>query len=126
LATASVAHVDHLFQAVRSSRLRRSAGALAIVLALFSYTFIVLAGRTLPPDATFAKAVAFNYPTLQIGDKTLRLAVGSRIYDANNRILMPVSAPAQANVVYKTDMNGEVSLVWILTDEETQAYVDRQ
>lgn len=118
--------MTYLFRVVSLILLRRRAGALALVLALFSCASIALAARTLPPDAKFAKAVAFKYPILKVGDKTLRLAVGSRIYDANNRILMPASAPAKANVVYKTDINGEVSLVWILTDQETQVYANKR
>ena len=125
-ATTSLAHVDHLFHAVASSLPRRLAVALALVLALFSCASVALAARTLPPDAQFAKAATFKYPTIKVGDKTLRLAVGSRIYDQHNRILMPASAPAKANVVYKTDMNGEVALVWILTDQESQAYANKK
>ena len=118
--------MDHVFQAVPSKLVHRLAAACALGLGLlFLCPSIVPAARTFPRDATFAKAAIFDYPALLVGSKTLRLAVGSRIYDQNNRILTPVSTPATANVLYKTDSNGEVFKVWILTDQETQAFVKK-
>jgi hypothetical protein len=117
--------MDHLFDAKAARLLRRLAAAWAVGLTLSVCASAVAAARTFPPDATFAKAAIFDYPFLQMGSKTLRLAVGSRIYDQNNRILVPASAPATANVLYKTDSNGEIFKVWILTDQETQAFVKK-
>jgi hypothetical protein len=114
--------MDHLFQAIPLRLLRRLAAAWAVGLALFVCASIVAAARTFPQDATFAKAAIFDYPFLQMGSKTLRLAVGSRIYDQHNRSLVPASAPATANVLYKTDSNGEIFRVWILTDQETEVF----
>jgi hypothetical protein len=117
--------MDRLFEVIPSTLLRRLTAAWAVGLALFVCASVVAAARTFPPDATFAKAASFDYPFLQMGSKTLRLSVGSRIYDENNRILVPASAPATANVLYKTDSNGEIFKVWILTDQETQAFVKK-
>jgi hypothetical protein len=117
--------MDHLFEAIPSTPLQRLAAAWAVGLTLFVWTTVVPAARTFPPDVTFAKGAIFDYPFLQMGSKTLRLAVGSRIYDQNNRILVPASAPAAANVLYKTDSNGEIFKVWILTDQETQAFIKK-
>jgi hypothetical protein len=111
-----------LFQAIPSRLLQRLAAAWVVGLALFVCASNVAAARTFPKDATFAKAAIFDYPFLQVGSQTLRLAVGSRIYDQNNRSLIPASAPATANVLYKTDSNGEVRQVWILTGQETEVF----
>jgi hypothetical protein len=81
-----------------------------------------MAGRQLPDNARFAKNAGFAYPYVKIGTNQLRLAVGGKIYNQSNLIIVPVSAPPVANVLYKTDMNGEISQIWILTDEETQRY----
>jgi len=83
------------------------------------------AARTLPSDANFASDAEFNYPYFTAGKQTLRLAVGARIYNERNLIIMPATAPAKASVLYKTDFNGQVSRVWILTDEEAKAYSDK-
>jgi len=82
-----------------------------------------MADRQLPTDATLAKSATFNYPTLTANGKTLRISVGSRIYDQNNHIIMPAAVPPKVNVLFKTDMNGDVSRVWIITDHEAAAYV---
>ena len=63
----------------------------------------------------------FNYPFVKLGKQVVRLSVGSRIYNEQNMIIMPVSAPASADVLYKLDMNGEISQIWILTPEESKA-----
>jgi hypothetical protein len=91
-------------------------------MALFA---IAAAARSLPGDAQFAEDAQFSYPYVTAGKQTLRLAVGVRIYSEQNLIIMPAAAPATANVLFKTDINGEVSRVWILSDEETKALQDR-
>lgn len=83
------------------------------------------AARSLPGDAQFAEGAQFSYPYVTAGKQTLRLAVGARIYSEQNLIIMPTAAPAKANVLFKTDINGEVSRVWILSDEETKARQDK-
>jgi len=82
----------------------------------------VVAGRQLPTDAQFTKDAAFAYPNVRVGSDTLRLAVGGRIYNQDNIIIPPNSAPATATVLYKTDFRGEISQIWILTDEEAKGY----
>jgi hypothetical protein len=87
---------------------------------------IVRADRQLPTDAILAKSALFNYPNLTANGKTLHMSVGSRIYDQNNRIILPVAVPPKINVLFKTDMNGEVSKLWILTDQEAAAYAKKK
>src|SRR4249919_3794365 len=99
--------------------------ALTLALALFVYAAVTPAARQLPKDAEFAKAAEFNYPYFKIGKGIFRLAVGSRIYNEQNLIIMPAAAPSKANVLYKTDFNGEISAVWILSDEDAKPYLDR-
>lgn len=97
--------------------------AFALSFALLQPSNESVAARQLPQDATFAKAAKFHYPYFKLAKQTLRLAVGSRIYDRNNLIIMPAAAPATANILFKTDTNGELSEVWILSEEETKPYV---
>ena len=85
----------------------------------------VLAARVLPSDAKFAEDAEFSYPYVTANKQTLRLAVGVRIYNEHNLIVMPATVPPKAKVLLKIDINGDVSRVWILTDDEAKAYQDR-
>jgi hypothetical protein len=95
--------------------------SLAVSLALLG-SVLAFAARTLPADAKFVKGAQFSHPYVQLGKETLRLAVGGKIYNEQNLIIVPAAAPATADVLYKTDTNGQISQIWILTDEESQAY----
>ena len=81
----------------------------------------VEAERQLPEDGKYVKNAQFNYPYVKLGRQILRLAVGSKIYNEDNLIIMPATAPKSANVYYKVDTNGEISQIWILTPEEAKA-----
>ena len=60
---------------------------------------------------------------MKIGDKTLRLAPGGRIFNQQNLIMMPASLQSQtAQIMYTTDMNGDLSRVWLLNAEEAVRY----
>jgi len=84
------------------------------------------AERNLPPDAKYVAKAQFNYPFVKLGKQVVRLSVGSKIYNEQNLIIMPNTAPSQAAVVYKLDINGEISQIWILTPEESKAVSSRK
>jgi hypothetical protein len=107
------------------SVLRRIAAGTALGVALSLGGAVALAERPLPGDAKFAEDAEFSYPYVRANKRTLRLAVGVRIYNERNLIVMPATAPAKANVLFKTDINGDVSRVWILTDDEAKVYQDK-
>ena len=109
-----------------SSAILRSLAIACACLGLWIGAGAVLADRALPPDATLAKNATLTYPNLTANGKTLRIAVGARIYDQKNLIIMPAAAPAKANVLFKTDMNGDVSHVWIITDQEAAVYASKK
>ncbi len=125
-ATIALAYVSHLSRAVPLSALRRMAVGAALGIALSVVAAVASAARTLPGDAKFAEDAEFSYPYVKAGKQTLRLAVGARIYNERNLIIMPATAPAKASVLFKIDINGEISRVWILTDEEAKAYEDNK
>jgi hypothetical protein len=105
--------------------LRRMALGAALSVALGLGGAAAFAARSLPSDATFAQDAEFRYPYVKANKQVLRLAVGARIYNERNLIIMPATVPAKANVLFKTDINGDVSRVWILTDDEAQPYQDK-
>jgi len=106
------------------SSLRHIAAAVTLAVALLAGEGF--AARSLPSDAQFAEDAQFRYPYVKAGKNTLRLAASARIYSEHNLIIMPAAAPTKANVLFKIDINGEVSRVWILTDEEAQAFKEKE
>jgi hypothetical protein len=103
--------------------------ALRRVGVLAAVGFCLLAGpvdaqRQLPQDGKYVKKAQFNYPFVKLGKEILRLAVGGKIYNEQNLIIMPNTAPSTADVFYRVDINGEISQIWILTPEESKAAAD--
>ena len=99
--------------------LRRLSALSAMCTALLAAP-MVDAERQLPHDGKYVKDAQFNYPFVKMGKQVLRLAVGGKIYNEQNLIIMPVSAPGKADVLYRVDLNGEISQIWILTPEESK------
>jgi hypothetical protein len=82
-----------------------------------------MAERNFPQDAKRGEMKAFQYPYMKIGDKTLRMSAGSRIFNEQNFIIMPASLQKQAaQVMFSIDMGGELSEVWLLTAGEAKKY----
>ncbi len=82
-----------------------------------------LAVRSFPQSAQRGELSAHQYPYFTIDKKTRRLAVGGKIYNHQNMIVMPASLSAQkAQVMYAVDMFGELSAMWLLSDEEATHY----
>jgi hypothetical protein len=82
-----------------------------------------LAERNFPQKATRGDMTAFKYPYMKIGDKSLRMSAGSRIFNERNFIIMPASLQKQtAPVMFITDMRGELSEIWLLTAEEAKKH----
>jgi len=82
-----------------------------------------MAERNFPQDAKRGEMKAFRYPYMKIGDKTLHMSAGSRIFNEQNFIIMPSSLQKQAaQVMFSTDIGGELSEVWLLTAEEARRY----
>ncbi len=78
-----------------------------------------ISARNFPEKAVRGEMKSHRYPYMKIGDKTFRLAPGGRIFNQHNLIIMPVSLLSQtAQIMYTTDMNGDLSRVWLLTAEE--------
>lgn len=79
--------------------------------------------REFPADAKRGVLEAHEYPNYRIGKITYRISAGGRIRDQQNRIVMPVSLPAQkADVIYRIDINGQLSAIWLLTSDEIKRF----
>ena len=76
--------------------------------------------RTLPAKAKRATLNGYQNPFVILGNQQLRLAPGAVIYDTNNRTIVPIALPPQADVVFTTDPSGAVSRIYLLTPQEIQ------
>ncbi|MGH8743544.1 MAG: hypothetical protein ACREUY_04620, partial [Burkholderiales bacterium] len=76
------------------------------------------AGRILPPNGVKDELQDSKYPYVLIGGSRFHLAPGSRIFDQNNRIILPNYLPLSATVLYQLDGNGDLINMWLLTPEE--------
>ena len=76
--------------------------------------------RTLPANAKRATLSGYENPFVILGGDQLRLAPGAVIFDTNNRTIVPMSLPAEADVLYTTDLTGSVLRIYLLTPQEQQ------
>jgi hypothetical protein len=91
---------------------------LLTIVATLLFSVSAHAARNFPANAQAGELRGIQHPLVQIGDKVYRLGAGARIYDANNRIVLPVAAPQSGAVVFQLDAQGFLSKVWVLTPEE--------
>jgi hypothetical protein len=97
----------------------------SLLLLIFSFGFLWAAGtqaqvvRALPEKAergTLGENQPF--PQVTIGGEMLRLAPGATIYDQQNRSVVQGQLPANADILFTKDQNGDVLRIYILTEQE--------
>ena len=77
------------------------------------------AERNFPQNALRGDMKGYEYPAMKIGDRIYRLSPGSRIFNEQNRIVMPASLESRKTpIMYQLDMRGDLSQVWLLTADE--------
>lgn len=76
------------------------------------------AARNFPQNARRGTITEHQYPHYKIDSSIYRIAAGGRIYNQHNLIIMPASFYGQAEVMYRLDINGQLSAIWLLTREE--------
>jgi hypothetical protein len=92
-----------------------------IVVLLFAsllWASVAEAARNFPQNARRGTITEHQYPHYKIGSSIYRIAAGGRIYNQSNLIIMPASFYGQAEVMYRLDINGQLSAIWLLTREE--------
>ena len=90
---------------------------IVFIVSLF-FAAAVHAGRFLPPATKLGALKTAEYPYVKIGDSVLRFAPGARIFNTENRTILPNLLPAQATVFYQLDLYGQVITLWLATPEE--------
>jgi hypothetical protein len=80
----------------------------------------VAVARDFPPLSKVGTLRGFERPFVRIGSKTFQLAPAARIFDQNNRLILPATLPAGARVVYKLEaQTGFLHELWLLLPGET-------
>ena len=74
--------------------------------------------RTIPEEARRGRMSHLQDMVVEIDGKPVRLSPGAQIRDRDNRLVLPVSLPANSDVRYVADDTGAVHRVWILTAQE--------
>src|SRR5688572_23495956 len=74
--------------------------------------------RTIPEEAKRGQMSHLQDMVVAIDGKPARLSPGAQIRDPENRLVLPVSLPANSDVRYVADESGSVHRVWILTTQE--------
>jgi len=99
---------------------KKVAPAFGFVLLLLSLLCVsaVEAARNFPQNAMRGTITEQQYPHYKIDSSTYRMSAGGRIYNQHNLIIMPVSFNGQAEVMYRLDISGDLSAIWLLTREE--------
>ena len=117
-----------------TSTLRHSPEAIRKLLAVPLAALLLLATlahaqiRTLPPEAKRATVGQQQYPLpfVDLSGAKVKLAPGGIIFDQNNRTIVHDALPPGANVVFTTDMNGDIRRIYILTPQEQAQFVQKQ
>jgi hypothetical protein len=74
--------------------------------------------RSIPPQAKAGTIRHLQDMYVSIDGARRRLAPGAQIRDADNRLVLPTSIPADSSVRYLRDAEGLVRQVWILSPQE--------
>lgn len=85
-------------------------------------SYPAFAERALPYSAKRGELTSAQYPFVTIGGKRYQLAPGAKVYDKENRIIMPTLYPARAPIAYQEDLNGDIIKIWLLTVEEQRKF----
>ena len=79
----------------------------------------------IPANAIYGDMKWFRYPEAMMGKKIVRFAPGARIYDVNNLIIQPAMVPSAGPVLFRLDVQGQVTQMWLLRPDEAAAAKER-
>jgi hypothetical protein len=104
-------------------RIRHAIASLALLAALPALAF----DRPFPKDIKRGRMTPSAFPNVVIDGKTRMLAIGARIWNAENLIEQPSAIRgSDITVNYTETEQGEIDRVWILTREEASRSVADQ
>ena len=95
---------------------------LAAILVLLSFAQIAFAERTFPDAAKRGEWTSSQYPYVTISGKRHQLAPGVKVYDKDNRVILPTMYPSRASIAYQEDFAGNIVRVWLLTTDEQRNF----
>ena len=99
-----------------------SAITITLLIAFLFYWPAAEAARNFPENARRGTITEHQYPIYKIDSEIYRIAAGGRILNQQNLIIMPASFHGPAEVMYRLDNRGELSVIWLLTREEAALF----
>jgi len=99
-----------------------SVNTIALLFALLLCWSAADAARNFPENAKRGTITEHQYPIYKIDSEIYRIAAGGRILNQQNLIIMPASFHGPAEVMYRLDNRGELSVIWLLTREEAALF----
>ncbi len=95
---------------------------LLLFIGLLFASWSAFAERPLPEEGVRAKLGGnLAHPLVQLAGKIYRMSPGGIIRDEFNRKLVHGDLPANVDVLFLPDANGEIARIWILTPDEKTA-----
>jgi hypothetical protein len=128
---------DHLCLADKGFRHRRN-GSGPVLISRFTALFAALAAcllssvalaqslRQLPDDVVVTTMVAQGGAAVMLGEQKVMLSPAAQVRNANNMIVMPSNLYGSHVVGVKTDFQGMVNRIWILSPQEQAALAKRK
>jgi len=97
----------------------------AVVALASSSAVLAQVGRALPADLAVTTLKANGGSVVMLGDQKYHLSPAAQVRGQNNLIILPASLYGTHRVGVKRDIQGMVSRIWLLTDDEYKALTSK-
>ncbi len=101
--------------------MKTSAKVLALLAALALSTSVWAQTRKFPDQSKLGWLAVSVFPIASIDGNPARFAAGGRIFDTNNRLMIPATLRGSVAVRYELDQAGQIRRAWILQQAEIEA-----
>ena len=101
--------------------MKMSTKVLAMLVALVLSTGAWAQTRKFPAQSKLGALEVAVFPLATIDGNPARFTAGGRIFDTNNRLVIPSTLSGSHVVRYELDQAGQISRAWILLPAEIEA-----
>jgi hypothetical protein len=115
--------VDPTPRPVLRPRVRLLAAGIAIGLA--PWIAHAQPARTIPDAVELGRLRIDVFPQATLDGRPIQLGPGTRIHDQDNRIVPPATVTGERRVAYLRGTLGEVTQVWLVSDQEAREIAAR-
>ncbi len=101
--------------------MKTSSRVLVMLAALALSTSVWAQARKFPEQSKLGSLQVTVFPLASIDGNPARFAAGGRIFDTNNRLVIPATLSGSVAVRYELDQAGQIRRAWILLPAEIEA-----